>query len=53
MVGNEVKIIKKNAITTGSIGYVEKWHIHIQKFEVDFCNGFCGYYTKDELEILE
>ena len=52
MVGKTVKIIKKNAITKGQIAYVEKWHIHIQKFEVDFANGFCGYYTKDELEIF-
>ena len=53
MVNKEVKIIKKNALTTGSTAFVEKWHIHIQKFEVDFGNGFCGYYTRDELEIIE
>jgi hypothetical protein len=53
MVGNEVKIIKKKAITLGSIGYVEKWHIDIHKFEVYFGNGFCGFYTRDELEVIE
>ena len=52
MVGKTVKIIKKNVLTTGKIGYVEEWHIHIQKYEIDFGNGFCGYYAKDEFEIL-
>lgn len=53
MVGETVKIIKKGALTFGSIAYVEAWHIHIQKFEVDFANGFCGFYTKNELKIIE
>ncbi len=52
MVGKTVKIIKKKAFTTGRTAFVEKWHIHIQKFEVDFSNGWCGYYTKAELEII-
>ena len=52
MIGEEVKIIKKKAITTGKTAFVEKWHISIQKFEVYFGNGWCGYYTKDELEII-
>lgn len=52
MIGQEVKIIKKHALTLGKTGFVEAWHIHIQKYEVYFGNGFCGYYTKRELEIL-
>lgn len=50
-IGKSVTIITKDCITTGKSGTVETFDCHLEKFKVDFNNGFVGWYTMLELKL--
>jgi hypothetical protein len=47
-----VEINKPDAITHGSVGIVVEYDTSAYKYDVDFNNGFHGWYKLDELKVL-
>ena len=52
-VGRDVIINKHDAMTNGNIAIIKCWDHKVNKYEVDFNNGFVGWYKRSELKILD